>query len=52
MEIKIQINNRVFSLCFGHETKWFSQAPWFMITEEIYEKRNIVWAKMIFCSAY
>jgi len=49
MEIKIQISGRVFSICIGRETKWFSQMDLITVTEEFYdEKRNVNWANMIF----
>ena len=47
MEIKIQIRGRVFSLCFGHETKWFSQMPFFMLIEEYYGGMEVVHADVI-----
>ena len=51
MEIKIQIFGRVFSLCFGHKTEWFEQMPFFIIAEEWYEDKEVVYAQMIwrFC---
>ena len=45
MEIKIQIKDRVFSLCIGHKCKWFEQLPFITFVEEFYnEKREIVYA--------
>jgi len=47
MEIKIQIYGRVFSLCFGYKTKWFEQI-YFLTLEELYhDKRQVVYAKML-----
>lgn len=48
MEIKIQIKDRVFSICFGHKKKWFQQVKWLTITEEFYnEKMEVVYANAI-----
>jgi len=37
MEIKIQIRGRVYGIYIGHETKFFEQLPWFLITEEHFD---------------
>ena len=48
MEIKIQIRDRVFSLCFGHDKKWFAQVRWFTLTEEFYDDHmDVVYADLI-----
>ena len=47
MEIKIQIYGRIFSLCIGHETKWFEQVDLLTLIEEYYEKMKVVHADMI-----
>lgn len=36
MEIKIQIKGVVYSLCFGHKTKWFGQLHFITLTKEYY----------------
>lgn len=51
MEIKIQIRGRVFSICFGHRTKWFAQMPWLTVTEEFFdEKHKLTWANFLWHS--
>lgn len=47
MEIKIQIRDRVFSICFGHKTKWFEQIYWFCIVEEWYHNGEVIYGKII-----
>lgn len=48
MEIRIQIRHRVFSLCIGHETKWFAQMPLVSLIEEFYdERRELYYAEYI-----
>lgn len=47
MEIKIQIKERVFSICLGHKTKWFSQIWRFCLVEEWYHNREVIYAKVI-----
>jgi len=47
MEIKIQIRGRVFSICLGHKTEWFENKYWFTLCEEWYDKREVVYAKML-----
>ena len=45
MEIKIQIRGRVYGIYIGHETKFFEQLPWFLITEEHFDAdMNVVYA--------
>jgi len=48
MEIKLQIRDRVFSVCIGHKTEWFEQLPFFTITEEFHdEKKQVIYANYI-----
>jgi len=47
MEIKIQICGRIYSVCFGYDTKWFSQSYWLTIAEEFRENFVVVHANMI-----
>lgn len=48
MEIRIQIKGRVFSICIGRETKWFSQVYLISIVENFYENQKLEYAKMKF----
>ena len=48
MEIKIQIFGRVYSICIGRKTKWFSQVDLITICKEEYENMNITWADLKF----
>ena len=49
MEIKIQLFGRVFSLCIGYYTKWFSQVDYITLTEEFPDEdysinyANLIW---------
>jgi hypothetical protein len=47
MEIKIQIKGRVFSICFGHKTKWFGQVWKVCIVEEFYHNYEVTYAKVL-----
>lgn len=48
MEIKIQIKDRVFSICIGHETKWFGQLAILTIAEEFYnDQKEVYYANLI-----
>lgn len=48
MEIRIQIRGRVFSICFGHETRWFEQTYLISIAQEWYdENKQVYYGKML-----
>ncbi len=47
MEIKIQLNGRVFSICFGKNTKWFQSVYWFSLTEEWFDNNEVYFANLI-----
>lgn len=49
MELKWEINGRVFSICIGHKTVWFEQIPYLMLVEEWYgEDRCVEHAEVIY----
>ena len=50
MEIKFVFRKRNFSLSIGHDTPWFSQAPFMMFIEEFYvlKSREVQHANIIF----
>lgn len=50
MEFKIQIKGRVYVLAIGHETLWFSQIPLIMLSEEFYDHREVVYARIFWMS--
>ena len=51
IEIKIQTRKgKVFSICIGHDSNWFSQMGYITITEEFYINHQIVFAILMFSS--
>ena len=49
-EIKFQYNNKVYSICVGHRTKWFSQIPYIMVIEEFYDRYEVEYAEVLWRS--
>lgn len=47
MEFRVQIFGRVFCVCIGRETQWFSSCSRVAVIEEFYENRSVVYAKML-----
>ena len=42
MELKLEMNGRIFSITIGYKTKWFEQIPFIVIVEEWYDDNRIV----------
>lgn len=47
MEIKFQIEGRVFSICKGRYTNWFSQISHITMCEEFYDNMQVCYAIFI-----
>jgi hypothetical protein len=50
MEIKIQMNGHVYSLCIGHKTNWFGQISSIILSEEWYRFNKVDYARIIWKS--
>ena len=50
MEIKIKIFGAVYSICFGHETPWFSQVSFIVIAKEHWRKGEVEYAEVLWRS--
>lgn len=47
MEIKFRFRGRNIAISIGHETPWFSQLPFIMVTEEFYFNKSIDYARVL-----
>lgn len=56
MEIKFVFRERCYSISIGHETPWFSQLPFILISEEFYDNpekpREVSYARVIWMTKY
>ena len=49
VELKVEHDDRCFSICVGHRTKWFEQIPCVSVIEEFYnDKKEVVHATVLF----